>query len=452
METYEKPLPNSPDAEKAILGSIILDNSLVAEAVETLRGEDFYVPSHREIFRAMLGLFEKGSEINPVLICELMPNDKANLTHVTNLTYGLPRSASLAGYTRIVREKAQLRQLAKVCAKVTSEVLEEEEEAERILESAESQIFRLRDSRQTETLARINTLADISLEAAEARGASKKPLSGLTTGFSDLDGITAGLQRTDLIVIAARPSVGKSSLGLNLAQNAAEKVNASVGYFSLEMSKGQLTDRLLCSMSRVDAHRYRSGFLSRDEWARLAGARNELKEWNLYIDDTAALSTLQLRAKARRLVSTVKNLDLLIVDYLQLMRGKAESRFQEVSQIARDLKDVAKELNVPLVALSQLSRGPEQRSDHRPMLSDLRESGEIEQAADLVGFIYREELYSRTEENAGVAEIILAKHRNGPTGTVRLSFLKEFTRFENMWRDYEPNHVKSDMRLEDFRS
>jgi replicative DNA helicase len=263
-------------------------------------------------------------------------------------------------------------------------------------------------------------------------------LTGLTTGFSELDTMTSGLQQQDLIIVAARPSMGKTSFCLTLAQNAALQTGAVVGVFSLEMSKEALVMRMLCSEGRVDAHRFRNGFLSREEWGRMAGALGRLAETHIYIDDTPGISVLEMRAKARRLAAEQKRLDLIIVDYLQLMSGssrRSESRQQEVSQISRELKGLAKELNVPLVALSQLSRAPEARTDHRPQLADLRESGAIEQDADLVAFIYREEQYNRTEENAGLSELIVAKQRNGPTGTVKLTFIKEFTRFENYYQE-----------------
>jgi replicative DNA helicase len=263
-------------------------------------------------------------------------------------------------------------------------------------------------------------------------------LTGLTTGFTELDAMTSGMQPSDLIIVAARPSMGKTSLCLTLAQNAAIQAQAVVAVFSLEMSKEALVMRMLSSEARVDAHRFRSGFLSRDEWARLAQALGTLAETKIFIDDTPGISVLEMRAKARRLATEQKKLDLIIVDYLQLMSGsskRSESRQQEVSQISRELKALAKEMKVPVIALSQLSRAPEARTDHRPQLADLRESGAIEQDADVVAFIYREEQYNRTEENEGTAEIILAKQRNGPTGSVNLAFLKEFTRFENMWKE-----------------
>jgi replicative DNA helicase len=276
------------------------------------------------------------------------------------------------------------------------------------------------------------------LEHVQEMAGRSAMLTGLTTGFNELDTMLSGLQPSDLIVVAARPSMGKTALCLTLAQNAAIQAQAVVGIFSLEMSKESLVMRMLSSEGHVDAHRFRSGFLSRDEWARLAGALGTLAETKIFIDDTPGITVLEMRAKARRLAAEQKKLDLIIVDYLQLMSGssrRTESRQQEVSQISRELKALAKELNVPLIALSQLSRAPENRTDHRPQLADLRESGAIEQDADVVAFIYREEQYNRTEENAGIAEIIVAKQRNGPTGVAKLAFLKEFTRFENMWRE-----------------
>ena len=862
-QMLERPLPNSAEAERAILGAIILDNSLVSQAIELLKPEDFYVPSHRRIFLAMISLFEHGSEINPILISEELKRDGAvesvgGLSFITNLTYGLPHFANVAAYAKIVRDKSMLRQLVKVCNKVTSEALEEEDEAEVILDHAEQAIFALADERTRQGFAHVKPIADAMLEHVQEMAGRSAMLTGLTTGFNDLDAMTSGLQSSDLIVVAARPSMGKclafdseilladgsvqtieevyrrrnarlltlggdlkfrraspsdfvddgvkpvyrvttrlgrvvestlphpfltlngwtplhrlrvgdrvavprvlrvfggermreceikllayligdgclkgsspvftvgkpelredfeksvadfggvetvpanskdrtfslrirkrqgvrgrvnpvtawlaesglygcdshakfippqvfrlerdllalflnrlfstdgwatllssgqsqlgfasvserlarqvqhlllrfgvvaslrkrlvryrearrvswqlditdassikifadeigihgkesalrsvkaalgkrkyqtnrdlipvsawekiallkgpdswgalarragikghsnihagrraltrdrlsalalalksaalhhlassdlywdeivsiepaghkqvydltvpathnfvandicvhnTSLCLTLAQNAAIQAQAVVGVFSLEMSKESLVMRMLSSEARVDAHRFRSGFLSRDEWARLAGALGVLAETKIFIDDTPGISVLEMRAKARRLAAEQKKLDLIIVDYLQLMSGssrRAESRQQEVSQISRELKALAIELNVPLIALSQLSRAPENRTDHRPQLADLRESGAIEQDADVVAFIYREEQYNRTEENAGLAEIIIAKQRNGPTGTAKLAFLKEFTRFENMWRE-----------------
>ncbi|HEV7843287.1 MAG TPA: replicative DNA helicase [Pyrinomonadaceae bacterium] len=442
-QLLERPLPNSAEAERAILGSVVLDNGLVSQAIELLKPEDFYVPSHRRIFLSMIALFERGSEINPILIGEELRREGeleavGGVTFITNLTYGLPRFTNIAHYAKIVRDKSVLRQLIKATNKITSEALEEEDEADIILDHAEQMIFALADERTRQGFSHVKPVADHILEKVQEMAGRTAMLTGLTTGFNELDTMTSGLQPSDLIVIAARPSMGKTSLALTLAQNAALHAQAVVGVFSLEMSKESLVMRMLCSEGHVDAHRFRTGFLSRDEWGRLAGALGRLAETKIYIDDTPGISVLEMRAKSRRLAAEQKRLDLIIVDYLQLMSGssrRAESRQQEVSQISRELKGLAKELNVPLIALSQLSRAPESRTDHRPQLADLRESGAIEQDADVVAFIYREEQYNRTEENAGIAEILISKQRNGPTGMVKLAFLKEFTRFENMWRE-----------------
>jgi replicative DNA helicase len=442
-QMLERPLPHSAEAERAILGAIILDNSLVNQAIELLRPDDFYVRAHQFVFRAMISLSERGGEINPILLGEELRREGAleqtgGIAFISELTYGLPHFTNIAAYAKMVGGKSLMRQLVRVANKVTSEALEEEDEPEIILDHAEQMIFALADERTRQGFAHVKPVADQLLEKVQEMAGRSAMLTGLTTGFSELDNMTSGLQPSDLIIVAARPSMGKTSLCLTLAQNAAIQSGAVVGVFSLEMSKESLVMRMLCSEGRVDAHRFRSGYLSRDEWARLAGALGTLAEAKIFIDDTPGISVLEMRAKARRLAAEQKRLDLIVVDYLQLMSGssrRSESRQQEVSQISRELKGLAKELNVPLVALSQLSRAPEARSDHRPQLSDLRESGSIEQDADLVAFIYREEQYARTEENAGIAELIIAKQRNGPTGTVNLAFLKEFTRFENMWRE-----------------
>jgi replicative DNA helicase len=442
-QMLERPLPNSPEAERAILGAILLDNALVSQAIELMKVEDFYVPSHRRIFSAMVSLFERGSELNAILIGEELRRDNAlesvgGISFITNLTYGLPHFANIAHYAKVVRGKSLLRQLVKAANKITSEALEEEDEPQIILDHAEQEIFRLADERIRQGFLHVKPIADTLLEHVQEMAGRSAMLTGLTTGFSELDAMTSGLQPSDLIIVAARPSMGKTSLCLTLAQNAAIQAQAVVGVFSLEMSKESLVMRMLSSEAHVDAHRFRSGFLSRDEWARLAQALGTLAETKIFIDDTPGISVLEMRAKARRLAVEQKKLDLIIVDYLQLMSGssrRSESRQQEVSQISRELKALAKEMHVPLIALSQLSRAPETRTDHRPQLADLRESGAIEQDADVVAFIYREEQYNRTEENEGHAEIILAKQRNGPTGSVKLAFLKEFTRFENLWRE-----------------
>jgi replicative DNA helicase len=328
-----------------------------------------------------------------------------------------------------------LRKLITASNQIVALAFEEEDEPDIIIDKAEQMIFQIAEDRVRQGFQYVGDVAHRRLEHIEQMAGRPEMITGVPTGFTDFDRMTSGLQRQELIVIAGRPSTGKTALALNMAQYAAKNANV-VGIFSLEMSAEQLVSRLLCSEARVDAHRLRTGYLNREEWARLADALRRLCETKVYIDDTPGIGVLEMRAKSRRLKAE-HGLDLLIIDYLQLMagRGRIESRQQEVSQISRDLKGLAKELEVPVVALSQLSRAPETRSEHKPQLSDLRESGAIEQDSDVVSFIYREELYNPTDENQGVAELIIGKQRNGPTGIVQLAFLKEFTRFENMWRE-----------------
>lgn len=441
----ERPLPSSEDSERVILGAILLDNALITQTIEQISVEDFYSPLHRRIYKAMLALFDASKRIDPILIGEELKKEGAlesigGVATITNLTYGLPHFSDLQEYTKVVKDKSIVRNLIKVCNQITSEALAEEDDAEIILDNAESMIFALADERTRQGFAHIQPIAETVLaKVQEYAKRESHALTGLATGFRDLDEKTSGLQPTDLIIVAARPSMGKTALCLTLAQNAATLEGACVAVFSLEMSKEQLVMRMLSSEAKVDAHRFRTGYLTRDEWGRLAEAIGVLSDAKIFIDDTPGISVLEMRAKTRRLFAEQKRLDLIVVDYLQLMSGskRSESRQQEVSQISRELKALAKELNVPIVALSQLSRAPEARNPPKPMMSDLRESGSIEQDADVVAFIYREDYYKPTEENQGVAELLIAKQRNGPTGTVRLAFLKEFTRFENYYGDYQ---------------
>src|SRR2546421_3146749 len=439
----ERPLPSSPETERAMLGAILLDNSLIAQAVELVKPEDFYVPSHRRIFKAMIALFERGSEIDHVLIGEELRRDNSlessgGILFLSNLPFGLPHVKSLVPYAKLIRGKSLLRQLVKVASKISAEALEEEDEPQNILDHAEHAIFALADERIRQGFEHIKHPAERVLEKAEAVEHRDLVVTGVATGFRGLDALTSGFQKQDLVVIAARPSMGKTSLALTIAQHAAIEHKAVVGIFSLEMSAESLAMRMLCSEASVDAQKFRSGFLSNEEWARLGKALGKLVDARIFIDDTAAISVLEMRAKARRLATEQKQLDMIVVDYLQLMSGSSkrfESRQQEVSQISRELKALATELNVPMVALSQLSRAPENRTDHRPQLADLRESGAIEQDADVVAFIYREEQYNKTEENKNIAELNVAKQRNGPTDTVYLAFVNQFAKFADLDRD-----------------
>lgn len=446
----ERSLPHSAESERAILGGITLDNGLISQAIELLRPEDFYIPSHRRVFSAMIALFERGAEINPILVGEELKKESAlesvgGISYITNLTYGLPHSTNIAHYAKVVRGKSMLRQLVSAANKISQEALEQEDEPEIILDHAEQAIFELADERIRQGFVHVKPVAEQLLEKIQEMEGRAAVLTGLTTGFADLDQLTSGLQRSDLIIVAARPSMGKTSFAMMLAENAAIHTGAVVGIFSLEMSKEALVMRMLCSQGNIDFQRFRNGFLSRPEWAQIAKSLGTLADTKIFLDDTPGITVLEMRAKARRLAAEQKRLDLLIVDYLQLMTGSArrfESRQQEVSQISRELKSLAKELNVPLVALSQLSRAPESRSDHRPQLADLRESGALEQDADVVAFIYRAEQYKTPEERdslpddqRNVAEIILAKQRNGPTDTIRLRFTPSSMRFDNLYRE-----------------
>ncbi len=435
----EKPLPSSEESERVILGAILLDNSVIAQAIEHLKPEDFYSPMNRRVFAAMISLFEKQKQIDPILIGEELKKEGSlesmgGITTITNLTFGLPHFSNVEEYIKVVHDKSVVRSLIRTCNRITSEALAEEDDAEVILDNAEQAIFALAEARTKESFSRIAPVADRVLARVKEYAAGEGTgITGLSTGFRELDEMTSGLQRTDLVIVAGRPSMGKTALCLTLAQNAALYSKAVVALFSLEMSKEQLVTRMLASEAHINAHRFRTGHLMTNEWERLANAIGTLSETRIFIDDTPAISALEIRAKCRRLAAEQKTLDLIVIDYLQLMGGskRTESRQQEVSQISRELKGLAKEMNVPVVALSQLSRAPEARNPPKPLMSDLRESGSIEQDADVVAFIYREDYYKETEENKGIAELIISKQRNGPTGTVKLAFLKEFTRFEN---------------------
>lgn len=444
----ERPLPSSEESERAILGAILLDNGLITQAVENLKAEDFYSPLHRRIYGAMVSLFDASQRIDPILISEELKKDGSvesigGVAAITNLTYGLPHFSDLTDYIRVVKEKSTMRSLIRTCNQITSQALEEEDDAQSILDHAEQMIFALAEQKEREGFSPFQPVAErVFQKIQEFAKRDTHALTGLATGFRDLDVITSGLQPSDLIIIAARPSMGKTALVLNIAQRAAVNERAVVAIFSLEMSKDQLAMRMLSAQSSIDARMLRTGSLSTRDWGRLAEGIGVLADTNLHIDDTPGISVLEMRAKLRRLAVEQKKLDLVIVDYLQLMgdgggRG-SENRQQEVSKISRDLKALAKEFNVPVIALSQLSRAPEARNPPKPMMSDLRESGSIEQDADVVAFIYRADYYSKDvdsipEEEKNIAELIIAKQRNGPTDTIKLVFMKQFTRFEDSY-------------------
>jgi replicative DNA helicase len=437
---FDKGLPSNVEAERSILGAILLDNAVCNQAIELLRRDDFFLESHRRIFDKMVALSERLTPIDLITLSDELRRagefeQIGGATYIASLIDGVPRTDTIEPYAKLVKSKSMLRKLISAANQISALAFEEEDDADVIIDKAEQMIFQIAEDRVRQGFQYVGDVAHRRLEQIEQMAGRPEMITGVPTGFTDFDRMTSGLQRQELIVIAARPSMGKTALALNMAQYASKNSNV-VGIFSLEMSAEQLVSRLLCSEARVDAHRLRTGYLNREEWARLADALRRLCETKIFIDDSAAVSVMEMRAKCRRLKAE-HGLDLLVIDYLQLMagRGRIESRQQEVSQISRDLKGLAKELDVPVVALSQLSRAPEQRTEHKPQLSDLRESGAIEQDSDVVCFIYREELYNPTDENQGTAELIIGKQRNGPTGMVQLAFLKEFTRFENMWRE-----------------
>jgi len=440
--TLEKNLPHNLDAERSILGSIILENGALNQAQEILREDDFYREGHRRIFRVMGTLHEVSSVIDLITLKNELQRTGdldavGGLAYISSLIDGVPKSANVEHYARIVREKSILRSLIDTGNRMITLCYQAEGAAEDVLDEAQKQLFTIAEGNLKSGFVPVRSVAAPTLEYIDRLHERKELITGVPTGFERLDELTSGFQNKDLVVVAARPSMGKTALALNMAEHVAVKAGRTVGVFSLEMSKEQLFLRLLCAHARVNAHHLRTGRLGRDEWTRLTLAFGELTDAKIFIDDTPGISIFEMRAKSRRLKAE-RGLDLLIVDYLQLVRGRAryENRTQEISDISRSLKGLAKELGIPVIALSQLSRAPEQRGgDHRPQLSDLRESGAIEQDADVVLFIFREEVYKPTEENRGVAQIIIGKQRNGPIGTIDLAFLKEYTKFENLeWR------------------
>lgn len=436
--SLEKMPPQNLDAEMAVLGSMLIEEHAIAEAIEFLDSRCFYNDANRKIFECILKLYGEGKAVDIVtLIEELKKSEELDklggVTYVTGLTTVVPTAANIKHYALIVKEKSILRNLISTATNIISDSYSSQGEVDYILDKAERMIFEISSKKVDSNFALIKEVIKDSIETIDNLYQKKAHITGLATGFADFDSITAGLHNSDLIVFAGRPSMGKSAFIACIAEHIGVVEKTPLVIFSLEMSKEQLVQRMLCSHARVNAHNVRTGFLSQTDWPRLTNAAGKLSEAPIFIDDTAGLSVLELRAKARRLKSQY-NIQLIIVDYLQLMQGLpgAENRQQEISEISRSLKALARELNVPLIAVSQLSRAVETRQDHRPQLSDLRESGAIEQDADVVGLLLREEYYNPTEENRGIAEIIIAKQRNGPVGSVKLTFIRDYTRFENL--------------------
>jgi replicative DNA helicase len=430
--------PQSLDAEESVLGSILLDSHALDRVIETMSDTDFYRESHRKIFRAMIALSEKNEPIDLVTLTDTLKarselQDVGGAIYLAELSDKVPSAANVAHYARIIREKAVMRSLINVSNEIASRCYTGEEDIEQFLDEAERLIFDVSEKRIRPAFFKLGDMIMDTIKTVEKLYERKEMVTGVPTGFLDLDRMTAGFQPADLVIVAARPSMGKTAFVMNIAQYVALHANTAVGVFSLEMSKEQLVMRMLCSEARVDNAKVRAGYLGERDFPRLAMAAGRLAEAPIFIDDTPAQNVLELRAKARRLKREA-NLGLVVIDYLQLMRGLTaqENRTQELSEISRGLKSLAKELNIPVVALSQLNRQVEQRGDRRPMMSDIRESGAIEQDADVIAFIYRDEVYKQDSQDEGIAEIIIGKQRNGPTGTVRLAFRKEYTRFDNL--------------------
>jgi replicative DNA helicase len=433
--------PHSVEAEQAVLGCMLLDSDVIPTVTELIRSSDFYREDHREICEAITDIVEQAGPVDIITVSEQLQRrgtlEKAGgMDYLASITSAVPTTANARHYAKIVEGKSLLRKLIKAAQEIAGMSYEAADEAEFVLDRAEKSIFDIIERRSTQGFAHIKDVLLETFIRLEELYNSKSPITGVPTGFTDLDMKTAGLQNSDLVLIAARPGMGKTALALNIAQYAAVQKHVPVALFNLEMSKDQLVNRMLCSEVMVDSHRMRTGRLDDEDWKKIARALGPLSEAPIYIDDTPGVTVMDIRAKCRRL-KLEKKLGLVVIDYLQLMRGreKAESRQQEVSEISRSLKILAKELSVPVLTMSQLSRGPESRSGHRPMLSDLRESGAIEQDADIVMFLYRDDYYNPDSEKKNLAEIIIAKHRNGSTGTIYLKWFDKYTKFANLERD-----------------
>ncbi len=438
-DNLRKVPPQNLEAESSVLGGILLENDAVNQVLELLRPEDFYRETHRKIFRAMIELTDRSEPVDIITMGDQLKTRGeleavGGSAYLASLADFVPTAANITYYARIVREKSILRSLISTATEIATRGYEEQGNVEEFLDAAEKVIFDISEKKIKASFVSVGDMIKDTLKTVEKLYERKEMVTGVPTGYEDLDKLTAGLQPADLIIVAGRPGMGKTALALNIATNAAfTGVGAAV--FSLEMAKEQLVLRMLCSEARVNSSKVRSGYLGERDFPQLAKAAGRLHDAPIYIDDTPAISVLELRAKARRLVrDRSKKIGLVVVDYLQLMRGmgNANNREQEISEISRSLKALAKELSVPIIALSQLNRRVEDRGDRRPMMSDLRESGAIEQDADVIMFIYRDEVYNKSDDSQkGKAEVIIAKQRNGPIDTINLTFLNEYTRFEN---------------------
>ena len=434
-------LPQSIEAEQCVLGSMITDKNAIAEAIEKLEEEDFYRDGHKVLFKTISEMFKDDMPVDLVTLLErLKATEKlekaGGITYVSELGSSLLTTINLSAYIKIVKEKSILRKLIKASTSIIEDSYNKQGEVENVLEGAEKRIFDIAEKRTTSDFEPLNVVLERGFVEIERIFNNKGEITGVGSGFIDLDAKTSGFQKGDMVLIAARPSMGKTTFALNIAEHAALREGKSVVVFSLEMSKEQLAYKLLCSEANVDMLKLRTGALEDKDWENIARATGPLSKAKIYIDDTAGVTVMEMRSKCRRL-KLEYGIDLIVIDYLQLMSGSSsESRQQEVSEISneisRSIKALAKEMECPVIALSQLSRAPEQRADHRPMLSDLRESGSIEQDADLVMFLYRDEYYNKETEDTNIAECIIAKQRNGPVGTVKLAWLGQYSKFGNL--------------------
>jgi replicative DNA helicase len=427
--------PHNDDAEKSVLGAAMLSKDALFDVVETVKPEDFYSEMHKEIFQSIVDLCRKNTPVDALTVAEELKRRKSlemvgGRAYVMSLAGGVPSTANAQQYAKIVAEKSVLRNLIKTAADISEKSFQEKMESSEVLDFAERNIFEIAQKRQSKDYSALKDVLLENIDRIDEISKMEGNVTGVPTGFIDLDAKTSGFQRSELIVLAARPAMGKTAFALNIAQQAAIKGNATVLIFSLEMSKDQLGQRLLSMESRIEMQKLKTGHLERNDWDDISVAMDTLAKANIFIDDTPGISIMEMKNKCRRLAAE-KGLDMVVVDYLQLMnmQGKNENRQQEISTLSRSLKLLAREMDCPVILLSQLSRAPEQRTDHRPILSDLRESGSIEQDADIVVFLYRDDYYNEESDKPGVCEVIISKQRSGPTGTVELTWLGKYTRF-----------------------
>lgn len=432
-----KSMPQSIEAEQSVIGAMIIDKNAIVQVTERLREDDFYRDGHREIYKAIVEMFKQDMAVDLITLLEFLKStDKLDnaggVSYITEISSAVTTTANLSSYIKIVEQKAILRRLIRASTKIIEDSYNKQSEVENVVESAEKKIFEIAENRTSTDVEPLNQVLERGFLEIERIFNNKGEITGVGSGIKDLDAKTSGFQKGDMVLIAARPSMGKTTFALNIAENAAIKEGKSVVIFSLEMSKEQLAYKLLCSEANIDMLKLRTGALEDNDWQNIARAAGPLSKAKIYIDDTAGVSVMEMRSKCRRL-KIEHGIDLILIDYLQLMSGSNnESRQQEVSEISRSIKALAKEMECPVIALSQLSRAPEQRADHRPMLSDLRESGSIEQDADVVMFLYRDEYYNKETEDKNVCECIIAKQRNGPVGTVSMSFMGALSKFADL--------------------